>query len=289
MDAARGHTVRRDGRRRVWEAPEVLECVVNISEGRDDQVIGRIAAAAGDHLLDVHTDAHHNRSVLTLVGEEAPRAVARAAVEALDLTTHTGVHPRIGVVDVVPFVPLGPSTFDEALAARGRFCEWTASELGVPCFAYGPGRTLPDVRRGAFTTLAPTTGPSEPHPTAGAVAVGARSVLVAYNVWLAEPGLAEARRVAAAVRTEHVRALGLQVGERVQVSMNLVAPEVVGPAEATDAVAAHAAVAGCELVGLVPRAVLEHVPQQRWRALDLSADATIEARLQQRFGDGWWS
>lgn len=257
----------------------MLECVVNVSEGSDRPLVAEIAAAAGDALLDVHSDRHHNRSVLTLVGEEAPRRVARAAVARLDLRRHRGVHPRFGVVDVVPFVPLSGSTMSQAEAARDRFAAWIGRDLGVPAFAYGRHRSLPEVRRRAFRDLAPDAGPPAPHPTAGAVAVGARGPLVAWNVWLAEPDLARAREVAAAVRGPALRALGLQVGRRVQVSMNLVDPEVVGPAEAWDRVAALVPLAGAELVGLVPAAVLERTDPDRWRQLDLSPDRTIEARL----------
>ena len=131
-----------------------------------------------------------------------------------------------------------------------------AATLGVPCFLYGEERSLPQVRKEAWRTLAPDTGPREPHPTAGAMCVGARPPLVAYNVWLVEPDLALARRIAAAVRGPHLRALGLAVGRRVQVSMNLIAPGVLGPAAAYDLVAAQAPVAGAELVGLVPQDVL---------------------------------
>ena len=208
----------------------MLECVINISEGRDLEVVAAIAAAAGPDLLDVHTDADHNRSVLTVVGEDAPRAVARAAVERLDLRHHVGVHPRIGVLDVVPFVPLGDTPMSAAVAARDEFAGWAAEALGLPCFLYGPERSLPDVRRGAFLTLGPDVGPSAPHPSAGAAAVGARRVLVAYNLWLVEPDLETARRIASAIRGDGVRALGLAVGDEVQVSMNLVDPERVGPA-----------------------------------------------------------
>jgi glutamate formiminotransferase len=260
----------------------LLECVVNISEGRDADLVTAIGATAGDALLDTHLDPHHHRSVLTLVGEGAPRAVARAAVERLDIGAHRGVHPRIGVVDVVPFVALGSTPPAEAVAARDRFAAWVATELGVPAFLYGPERTLPDVRRHAFAELAPDhrpPGPARPHPTAGAVAVGARPLLVAWNVHLAEPDLAVARRVAAAVRGPHLRALGLQVGDRVQVSMNLVAPDVVGPAEAWDAIAALVTPADAELVGLIPRSVLDRTPRTRWSQLDLAPERTIEARL----------
>ena len=173
---------------RACQAAPVLECVINISEGRDQTTIDAIAAAAGPHLLDVHSDPHHHRSVLTVVGEEAPRAITREAIARLDLNAHRGVHPRIGVVDVVPFVPLDlgavPSSLEHAVGARDRFCTWAADTFDLPGFTYGPERSLPDVRRGAFTTLRPTCGPSSPHPTAGAVAIGALPLLVAYNVWV---------------------------------------------------------------------------------------------------------
>lgn len=262
----------------------MLECVINISEGRDRAALAAISAAAGPHLLDVHTDPNHHRSVLTLVGEDAARAVTTEAVARIDLRRHEGAHPRIGAVDVVPFVPLSGSTMADAVAARDRYCRWAADTLDLPCFTYGPERTLPEVRRDAFRGLDPATGPRHPHPIAGAVAVGARPVLVAYNVWLAEPDLDAARRIARELRGPAVRTLGLAVGERVQVSMNLVDPEAVGPAEVTDAVAARAAVAGCELVGLVPDAVLARVPPGRWADLDLDPDRTIELRLRRALG-----
>jgi glutamate formiminotransferase len=260
----------------------VLECVVNVSAGADRAAVTEIAAAAGDDLLDIHSDPHHNRSVLTLVGETAPRRVARAAVDRLDLRDHRGAHPRFGVVDVVPFVPLAGATIADAEAARDRFLRWAADELDVPGFAYGRERSLPEVRRRAFVDLAPDAGPSAPHPRAGAVAVGARAVLVAWNLWLAVPDVDRARAVARAVRGEHLRALGLAVGERVQVSMNLIAPLVVGPARAWDLVTALVPVAGAELVGLVPAAVLDATPTERWGQLDLAPDRTIEARLSAR-------
>jgi glutamate formiminotransferase / 5-formyltetrahydrofolate cyclo-ligase len=260
----------------------MLECVVNVSEGVRPEVVAALAATAGGDLLDVHRDADHNRSVLTLVGEAAPRAVAADAVARLDLRTHAGAHPRFGVVDVVPFVPLADETMAAALAARDEFAAWIGDDLGVPAFVYGPERSLPDVRRGAFAGLVPDAGPPAPHPRAGAVAVGARPPLVAWNLWLSESDLPRARRVAAAVRGPEVRALGLAVGHRVQVSLNLIAPEVVGPAEAWDRVAALAPVAAAELVGLVPAAVLERTDPARWDQLDLAPDRTIEARLAAR-------
>jgi glutamate formiminotransferase len=256
--------------------------VVNISEGRRPEVVADIAAAAGRDVLDVHTDPWHHRSVLTLVGEVAPRAVTTAAVARLDLRGHAGVHPRIGVVDVVPFVPLAASVLDDAMTARDEFAAWAARTLALPSFLYGPELTLPEVRRRAFVDLWPDAGPREPHPTAGACAVGARAPLVAYNVWLATSDLELARSIARAVRGPDARALGLPVGDQVQVSMNLVAPLRFGPADAYDAVAALGPVARAELVGLLPAAVLEGVPRERWRALDLAEDRTIEKRLAAR-------
>ena len=257
----------------------MLACVVNVSEGRSASVLDALAAAAGPDLLDRHADPFHHRAVLTLVGEDAPRAVAAEAVRHIDLRRHAGAHPRLGAVDVVPFVPLAGSSMAEAEAARDRFSAWAAEALGLPAFRYGPsGPTLPDLRRAARRRRPDDGGPL-PHPTAGAVAVGAREVLVAYNVVLAGADLRLARTVAAAVRGPAVLALGLGVGDEVQVSMNLVAPAEVGPAAAYDAVAARAPVARAELVGLVPETVLRAVDPARWAALDLGEDRTIEARL----------
>ena len=253
--------------------------MINVSEGRDPSAVAAIAGAAGAALLDVHSDPHHNRAVLTLAGagvEGAARAVTVEAVRRIDLRLHVGVHPRLGAVDVVPFVPLVGSTMDDAVAARDRFAAWAGDDLGVPCFLYGPERSLPDVRRHAFTGLAPDAGPPVAHPTAGAICVGARPVLVAYNVWLAAGvEVATARSIAREIRGPGLRALGLDVGGRAQVSMNLVDPARVTPADAYDAVAARAPVDRAELVGLVPPAVLEAVPPERWPELDLHPDRAL--------------
>jgi glutamate formiminotransferase len=258
---------------------------MNVSEGRDEALLTELADAAGDDLLDLHRDPHHHRAVLTLVGKAAPRAVAHLAIERLDLRTHRGVHPRIGAVDVVPFAPARGTDIADSLTARDRFAEWAGRELALPCFVYGPERSLPEIRRHAFTELAPDTGPSRPHPTAGACAVGARPPLVAYNLWLADRDLDLARSIARALRGHTVRALGLAVGDRVQVSMNLVAPDVYGPAEAFDAVASRAEIERAELVGLLPASVLAGIDPARWRELDLESDRTIEARLARRAGE----
>jgi glutamate formiminotransferase len=257
----------------------VIECVVNISEGRRRDVIEAIAATAGTDLLDQHVDADHNRSVLTTVGEDGVRAIAAEAVARLDLRRHQGAHPRIGVVDVVPFVALDDTPVHEARRARDAFARWAGDALGVPCFLYGPERTLPEIRRGAFTTLAPDTGPTAAHPSAGAMAVGVRPVLVAYNLWLAEPDLDLARRIANDLRSPAVRALGLPVGDAVQVSMNLIDPMRVGPAQVYARVAARAPIERAELVGLVPGAVLDAIDPSDWERLDLARDRTIESRI----------
>ncbi len=268
----------------------MIECVVNVSEGRDHHLIGTIAAAGRPCLLDVHSDDHHNRSVITLGSADhallldSTRQVCSRATSLLSLPGHTGVHPRIGVVDVVPFVPLEGSTLEEAIELRDRFARWSADELGVPCFLYGPERDLPTVRRGAFVDLIPDTGPSDPHPTAGAMAVGARPVLVAYNVWLDTSDLALARRIARDARGPSLRALGFPTGELVQVSCNLIDPMTLGPDTAYDTISGLAAQAGAavdraELVGLLPRAVLAQIPADRWAQLDLDDSRTIEYRL----------
>jgi glutamate formiminotransferase / 5-formyltetrahydrofolate cyclo-ligase len=199
------------------------------------------------------------------------------------------------VVDVVPFVPLGvgrgaaeAADMMRAVSARDEFARWASAELGLPCFLYGPrpggDRSLPEVRRGAFRTLHPDAGPPVPHPTAGAVAVGARGLLVAYNLWIGGGDATVARSVAAAVRSPAVRALGFDLDGGVQVSCNLVEPLRVGPAQVHDAVealleATGAGVTRCELVGLLPEAVLVQVPSRRWSELGLDPGATIEARL----------
>lgn len=266
----------------------MLECVVNISEGIRGDVIEEIAAAGGTALLDVHSDPWHHRSVVTLAGTDVLRAaqdVTSAAFRLLDLANHEGVHPRLGVVDVVPFVPIGTAELREAvdlapaLDARQAFGAWAASALELPCFFYGPERTLPSVRRTAFTSLQPDLGPRIPHAHAGATCVGARPPLVAYNLWLEQDNLELARRIAGEIRRAEVRALGLAVGDRVQVSCNLVDPLRVGPGEVFDAVQALAPIERAELVGLIPEAVLDREPAEQWDRLNLEAGRTIERRL----------
>jgi glutamate formiminotransferase / 5-formyltetrahydrofolate cyclo-ligase len=270
----------------------VFECVINISEGRNLDLLDDLHVTAGSSLRDLHADASHNRSVFTLInGAESLRGDVRSliagAFDALDLRTHEGVHPRFGVVDVVPFVALDPEAPARALELRDDTAQWISEEFNVPVFLYGPigasERTLPDVRRHAFADLVPDLGPSSASPKLGAVAVGARPVLVAWNIWLAGVSRDQTRAIVKAVRRPEVRSLAFRAGEHTQVSCNLIDPLVVGPALVYDEVAqllpAGGEIVRCELVGLVPRAVLDAVERGRWEQLGLSANQTIESRL----------
>lgn len=287
----------------------VLECVANFSEGRREEVIERVVAAArgpGIHVLDVHSDPDHNRSVLTLAG--APDALidgvvgaTRRAVAEIDIGAHEGVHPRLGSMDVVPFVPVLASLMQDAVDAALRYSARICDELEVPSFLYeeaaaahlGEARSLPAVRKAAFRSLRPDFGGPRPHPSAGAVMVGARGPLAAYNVELATRDGEIARRIAKQIRMKgglpHLRALGLPLASRgiVQVSMNLLNPAEVTIADAFDAVARAAeaegvGVAGAELVGLVPRVALGG---REPRALGLrSSPKILEEELSRVFG-----
>jgi glutamate formiminotransferase len=270
----------------------VLECVLNISEGRNLDLLNELAASAARSLRDRHEDAFHNRSVFTLVNEAEPlrhdvRALVTAAFNTLDLRQHEGVHPRFGVVDVVPFVVLEPSEHPRDVDLRNETARWIAETFDVPTFLYGPLdgalRTLPEVRRRAFDDLAPDFGPATPPPTLGASAVGARPILVAWNLWLTGVSRDETRALAKAVRRPEVRALALRTGAYTQVSCNLIEPLVVGPSVVYDDVAARlpvgAQIVRAELVGLAPRAMLESEEPGRWVELGLSEATTIESRL----------
>ncbi len=275
----------------------MLECVLNLSEGRDLELVALITAAGGDQVLDVHSDATHNRSVVTLAGGDvldAAKAITERAVAVLDLARHDGVHPRFGVVDVVPFVPfvpgsLAPQPLERALAARRAFATWAAETLCVPSFLYGPERSLPEVRAAARRGESPDVdrpgpGPLGPHrhATAGVCCVGARQVLVAWNALLADASAARAAELAARLRSASVRALGFDVAGRGQVSCNLVDPAATGPDSVYDQLSALERVESCELVGLAPAALLERIPERRWAELGLAASTTIEARLSEQ-------
>jgi len=270
-----------------------LVSAVNISEGRDVATVDLLAEVCGEPLLDVHRDADHHRSVLTLAGwpealEQSLHSLLELAVELLDLTDHSGVHPRFGVVDVVPFAPVVGLDLTGAQEARDRLAVWAGATLGLPCFLYGAmpdggSRSLPEVRRGAFMTLQPDTGPEKASARSGAVAIGARGPLVAYNLWVRGLAPADTRAAAARVRGPALRALGLEVGELTQVSCNLIDPGTLGPADAYDLVLGSlprsADIVRAELVGLVPQAVLDATPPERWEELGLSASDGLEARM----------
>jgi len=283
----------------------VLECVVNVAEGRDAAVLSRLATACGDALLDLHADPDHHRSVFTLAGPGprdaawAAAGLARAALAELDLSGRDGVHPRLGLVDVVPFVALGEPP-QVAIEAAGEFGARIAAELEVPVFFYGAadpeGRDLPSVRRDAFTRRAPDVGPPQPHPRWGATAVGARPPLVAVNCWLDQDDLDLARSVATAVRARDgglpgVRALGFRLPSvgQVQVSMNVTDLTATSVEAACRAVAAAVETAGAavtrlEWVGLVPGDAIEQCSPgfRAWSGLDHSR--SIEGRLAVRSG-----
>ena len=254
----------------------LIECVPNFSEGRNAETLDALRAALtsvpGVRLLDVQADPSHNRSVFTLVAppdaaaEAAFRAV-RVAAERIDLTTHRGEHPRMGAADVVPLIPLTDVTMDDCVALAAKLGARIGSELSIPVFLYERAATRPeranlaDVRKGEFEGLRdligsdparkPDFGPERIHPTAGAVAVGARPFLVAYNVYLGSGGQALAKSIAKQVREaggglKAVKALGLLVGNEGQVSMNLVDIDVTPPHAAFEAVAAAARAAGSD-------------------------------------------
>ena len=270
----------------------VLECVMNISEGRDLAVLELLSTSAGPSLRDCHSDTFHNRSVFTLINTTAEllrdvRSLVNASLRLLDLERHEGVHPRLGVVDVVPFVALSPDTPASAVRLRDLTARWIATTHEVPVFLYGPlstgERTLPYVRANAFNGLAPDFGPPHADAHLGAVVVGARDILVAWNLWLTVVSLERAHLLAQLVRRPGVRALGLQVGEEVQVSCNFVDLALATPSQVYDQVAAHVPADGvierAELVGLMPQALLDSEDPVRWAQLGLSEDATIESRL----------
>jgi glutamate formiminotransferase len=302
------------------ELTRLIECVPNVSEGRRPEVVDEIVVAfaeagPGVLVLDTSSDPDHHRTVVTLMGPgpalvEAAVAGARACARLIDLNHHRGVHPRIGALDVLPFVPFGAETrlrggddpdLDCADLAE-RAGRRIAAEAGVPVYLYGaaarhPGWTaLPVVRGGGFEALRadpprPDFGGPDLHPTAGAVAAGAREVLVAYNVELADADLALARRIASAVRERDgglpaVRAMGVAVEHRglVQVSMNLLDYRVTPPAVAFAAVAELAARAGArveasEIVGLVPAAALAGVDPADLRLRGDVSELLLEHRL----------
>jgi glutamate formiminotransferase len=287
-----------------------LESVPNFSEGRDRATIDAIGSALSDgaRLLDVHADPDHNRSVFTLVGEDATLVDAllagiACARDRIDLRRHEGAHPRIGAADVVPVVPLGAGDMERARAAARELARRTGEELGLPVFVYGelaPGRGPAFFRTGGTDELArriaagevrPEFGPAELHPSAGGVIVGARRPLIAFNVDLLGATVEDARAIAAVVRERDggfpgVRALGLDLpaAGRVQVSMNVEDWEAASLHEIVARIEAEAAargveVAGSELVGLMPAGAAAAAAGAMLRIDGFDASRLIETRL----------
>ena len=270
----------------------MFECVINISEGRDLSILDELSFSAGQSLRDRHHDHFHNRSVFTLINS-APvllsdvHHIVDVAMSRLDLASHEGVHPRLGVVDVVPFVALEPQESATARHLRDDTARWIADTFDVPVFLYGAlnneERTLPFVRRHAFVDLVADFGPQRPEPHRGAVVVGARELLVAWNLWLDRATFDDAQRIAQSIRRAGVRALGLQVGANVQVSCNLVDLNLALPSQIFDQVSKYleppAHIARAELVGLIPQMLLDREDPGRWDELGLSNAATIESRI----------
>jgi glutamate formiminotransferase len=293
----------------------VIESIPNVSEGQRPDVIADLTAALHRvprlRVLDISSDAAHHRSVFTYAGdadglETASLLLVERAVAAINLQTHRGVHPRMGAVDVMPFVPLGNETLAACVTLARRVGAAIGQRFQLPVFLYEAAASAPErqkleaVRRGGFEALAarlrdpawaPDYGPSVPHPTAGAIAVGARRPLIAFNVDLETDRVDVARRIAAAVRERHgglpgVKALGLALVDRghVQVSMNLTDFTRTPPIVAFDAVCREAAALGVtvrqsELVGLLPRAALEGTTPAALRLSGFREDQILEERL----------
>jgi len=292
----------------------VLECVPNFSEGRREAVISRLVSAAsgpGVRVLDVSSDPDHNRTVLTLAGEEEALiggllGLYEAALASIDLRTHQGVHPRLGAVDVTPFVPLGATPMATAVHAAKMLGVEVARRFELPVFLYedaavrGERRSLAAIRRGGFEGLAgkladvawaPDFGPSRPHPSGGATVIGARFFLIACNAILDTADVEVARAVARAVRESAgglpaVRALGFYLASRgqAQVSMNLVDFRRTSLALALDRVreeaAAHGArVVASEIVGLLPRQAALDVVRETLLLPALDPSRLLEERL----------
>ncbi len=272
--------------------PRTIECVPNISEGRRADVVAEAVAALkgtpGIRVLDVQSDKDHNRSVLTLVGDEGALRVAipalfAVAVSRIDLRTHLGEHPRLGAVDVVPFIPIEGATTADCVALAREVGKAVAERFGLPIFLYEDAasaphrRNLEDIRRGEFEGLpakmkdpqwAPDFGPTAPHPSAGAAVMGARMPLIAYNVNLGTADLEIAKRIAKAIRHSsggyrHVKAMGVMLQERglAQVSINMTDFKKTPLHRVFETVRSEAArygvsVVGSEIIGLVPMEAL---------------------------------
>lgn len=293
---------------------KILMCVPNISEGRDlkvvEQVVSEIRRVAGVKVQNVSSDPDHNRSVLTYLGEpeavlQATQAMAKKAFELIDMTKHHGSHPRLGAVDVVPFIPIRGVETKEAVEIARRFGKFVG-EQGVPVYYYEDAATRParksltDIRKGEYEALpeklkspawAPDEGPAVFNPKSGGLVTGARFPLVAFNVNLRTEDLEIAQKIAKAVRHlnggyRFVRAIGLALEDQkmVQVSMNLTHYQKTPIPRVFETIRSEAArygvsVAGTELVGPVPLGALEEVLKHYLQVHDFSMDQIIENAL----------
>ncbi|MBW2560143.1 MAG: glutamate formimidoyltransferase [Deltaproteobacteria bacterium] len=291
---------------------KIIECIPNFSEGKDSTIITAIADAAagiaGVRVVDFSMDCDHNRSVLTLIG--TPQTVLNGAIaacdraaELIDMREHSGCHPRIGAVDVVPFVPLEGSQMVDAVEIAHRFGRTFAHRHDVPVYFYGEAalsrgrKRLADIRRGQYETLGdrmndpawrPDTGPSQANPRLGATAVGARKPLIAFNINLNSNDIGLAQQIARSIRQSsgglsHVQALGVMLESRdiAQVSMNLADYEVTSIRTVFNAVHKQATGKGVdilesELIGLLPRAALEGITPDKIKLVDFCEERIIE-------------
>ena len=293
----------------------LVECVPNYSEGRRQEVIEAIVAAfrgrEGVHLLDFRADRDHNRLVVSLVGEPEPlqdslMESARTAISSIDLRAHTGAHPRIGAVDVVPFVPLRGITMEECVVLARDFAARFARETGVPVYLYESAAQRPErrnlevVRKGQFEALvkeigspdrAPDVGAPRLHPSAGATAIGARPFLVAFNINLHSTDMAVARAIAKTIRASggglsHVKAVGVDLKERdmVQVSVN-VTDYTVNPLHVVldlvrrEALQRGVDVADTEIYGLVPADALLATAAHALQLAGFESSQVLDLRL----------
>ena len=293
----------------------IMECVPNFSEGRDLQKIDRIVAPfrarAGVKLLDYSNDEDHNRLVVTVVGEPEPlrEAVVEAigvAVELIDLNHHQGQHPRMGAVDVVPFIPIKGVTMDEAIALSRSVGEEVARRYQLPVFLYEKSATAPHrenlaaIRKGEFEGMAekihqpewhPDFGPAERHPTAGTVAIGARMPLVAYNINLSTPSLEIAHDIAKKIRfigggLRYCKAMGVELKDRgiTQVSINMTDYTRTALYRAFELVRIEArrygvSIVGSEIIGLVPMEALIDTASYYLGLENFSMQQVLEARI----------
>jgi glutamate formiminotransferase len=296
----------------------VIECVPNVSEGRRQDVLNQLAdslrAVPGMRVLDVQSDPTHNRSVFTLAGDAAAMSAGiprlfEGAIAAIDLKTHKGEHPRMGAVDVTPFIPIDGVTMAECVALAKSVAQDVASRFSLPVYLYeeasaNPERkNLEDIRRGEFEGLAakmakpgwaPDFGPATPHPTAGASVIGARMPLIAYNINLNTNRLDVAKKIASAIRMSggglrYVKAMGIPLEDRgiVQVSMNLTNYEKTPIFRVFDLVKREAerygvSVLESEIVGLVPAAALRQSVEYFLQLEGFSADQVLENKLRAR-------